>query len=107
MKKSSGIVVIVYAILVLIGGIIGFIKANSVSSLVMGTGFAIALLLSGYGLLKRSLAGLYASSALTVVLTLFFAFRFYKTHVFMPAGLMFILGIAVIATLFYNRRNIS
>lgn len=97
--------VIAYAVLVIIGGIMGFVKAKSFPSLMMGISFGIGLLGSAAAMLKNSRLGFWAASTLITILTLFFAFRFIKTHLFMPAGLMCIVGVVVIAALVYNRNR--
>lgn len=99
MKKANGIIVILYSILVLAGGIIGFVKANSVPSLIMGTAFGVALFGNAIAMLKHSRIGTYLAAVLTLILTIFFAFRFAKSLLFMPAGLMCVAGLVVLAAL--------
>lgn len=103
--RFNGIVVVIYALLVVIGGMIGFIKANSVPSLVMGMTFALGLLLSAVAMVKGIKNGYYAAIALTAILIAFFGYRYVITQQIMPAGFMSILSIVVIIALFLGNRS--
>ncbi len=95
-KKSSAYVVGIYAVLVIVGGIMGYIKAGSMISLAAGTGFGIALMLSAWALFKDKTAGFYASVILAITLFAFFGIRYVQSYKFMPAGMMCILSGLVI-----------
>ncbi|XP_028328624.1 transmembrane protein 14C-like [Gouania willdenowi] len=76
-----------YAALVLSGGVMGFIKAGSVPSLVAGLLFGILAAIGAHHRSqnpKNTLLLLGASATLTVIMGL----RFLSTWKFMPAGLM-------------------
>lgn len=77
----------VYIALLLVGGLIGFLKAGSRVSLVTSIGFAAALGVCGY-------AGVPRGETLVMVLQGFllvvFIARFARTKKFMPAGLMIV-----------------
>jgi len=98
--KKSGYTVSIYALMVLLGGIMGYVKVNSLVSLGAGIGFAIALVFSAWGLFKEKAIGFYSSFVLTVILLTFFAMRYLQSYKFMPAGLMCILSVFVLACLF-------
>lgn len=98
--KTTGYIVLVYGILVIIGGLIGFAKANSVPSLVMGTSFGIVLAICGWAITKDSTVSIYVAGLFALLLTCFFAYRFLNSYIFMPAGLMTLLSIAALITLF-------
>lgn len=89
-------ITLIYAALILIGGIIGFIKAQSLPSLIMGGTFALLLALSAVGMLKNYLLGQFIAIGLAALLALFFSYRFFLTMNFMPAGLIVILSLVVI-----------
>lgn len=82
-----------YAVLVLVGGIIGFVKANSRASLIAGLvsaallGVSAGLVASGSA---RWGAGLGALAALALIGRFLPAFR--KTRKVMPAGLVVVMG---------------
>jgi uncharacterized membrane protein (UPF0136 family) len=105
--QFNGIVVVVYALLVMVGGMIGFIKANSVPSLVMGITFALGLLLCAVAMVKGIKLGYYASIILALILTIFFTYRYGISQHFMPAGLMSILSIVIIIALFLGNKSKS
>jgi len=100
----NAIIVLIYATIVLIGGIIGFAQANSLVSLIMGTVFAALLIGCGLALFKNSILGYYISFGLALILTLFFSYRYILTLKFLPSGNMAILSILVLIALFANRR---
>jgi uncharacterized membrane protein (UPF0136 family) len=84
------------------GGVMGYVKAKSVPSLLGGLGLALAYGYSGYTIreefnLKNGYSiGATASSVLTGI----GVSRLQKTKKFMPAGLMSVLGI--LATGYYG-----
>ena len=76
----------VYIVLLIIGGLIGFLKGKSQVSLVMSMGFAVALSLCAAGVIFRE----YVADILMVALLIVFTARLIKTNKFMPSGLMLI-----------------
>lgn len=100
--KSNGIAVIIYGLFVLIGGMIGFAKAHSLASLLMGTMFASALVGSGIAMLKSIKIGYYLASVLSFILLLFFGYRLAMTKSFMPAGMMCVMSLLLLAFLLVN-----
>ncbi len=78
----------IYIVLLLVGGLIGFLKAGSKVSLITSAVSAAALVLTNIpGLLAPALArGL--ADAIMAVLLVVFAIRLGKTRKFMPSGLM-------------------
>lgn len=87
----------VYIVLLVVGGLIGFLKAKSKVSLYMSCGFAAALVLcaipSFFDLAFRK--GL--ANTLMAVLLVVFAIRLAKTKKCMPAGLMLIVTVVALA----------
>ena len=97
--KWRGYVVLVYGMLILVGGIIGYVKAQSIASLVMGGGCAAVAMASGWGILTQHAAGRISALALSIVLLAFFGYRFMNSGNFMPAGFMALLSVLVIGML--------
>lgn len=97
--NTTALIVIVYAVLVSLGGVLGFVKAKSLPSLIGGeVGFA-ALAVAAYGLYRGQVWGLQAALVLILALMIFFAVRYVRTRAFMPGGLMAILSLlALVAT---------
>jgi uncharacterized membrane protein (UPF0136 family) len=86
----------VYGALVLVGGVLGFVKARSLPSLLSGAGFGIAFIVLGVGVLQaKSPAALWAG-VLAGVLAVVMGVRFAKTKKFMPAGLIAVLSVVVV-----------
>jgi uncharacterized membrane protein (UPF0136 family) len=88
-----------YGILAIIGGIIGYRKANSKASLISGSVSGVLLLIATFIQILGQAWGLSLASVITGVLVIFFAFRLIKTRKFMPAGLMALLGVVALATM--------
>lgn len=100
---QSYIVLAIYGALVFIGGIMGFKKAQSVPSLVMGAVSGLLLFATSYGLHQGQSWAHLASFAIPLILTLFFLYRFSLSYAFMPAGLMVVLGIITLVLLYLKK----
>lgn len=83
----------IYIILLVIGGIIGFIKGKSPISLVMSVAFAAALSLCAADIIFKP----YVADILLAALLVVFAMRLSKTKKFMPSGLMLVVTIIALA----------
>jgi uncharacterized membrane protein (UPF0136 family) len=82
----------IYVVLLVVGGLIGFLKAGSKPSLVASVLFAALLSLCAVGMLHRVITDVLLSSLLVV-----FGMRLAKTRKFMPAGMMLVLTVATLA----------
>jgi uncharacterized membrane protein (UPF0136 family) len=91
-----------YAFFVLVGGLIGYLKAGSIASLAMGLFFSALLFSCAFAIYKKSVLGHVLSLALTSFLLLFFGFRFFQKLAFMPAGLMVCLSIGLLSILLFK-----
>ncbi|GAB4329768.1 MAG: hypothetical protein OHK0047_16820 [Leptolyngbyaceae cyanobacterium] len=80
--------ILVYALLVAIGGIVGYVKAGSQQSLISGLVSGIALAIAWFLSLQTPSAGFALATFLALGLLIVFAIRFRKTGKLMPAGLM-------------------
>ena len=103
--NPSAIIVFVYAVLTMVGGIFGFVKAGSRPSLISGLLSGLLLLAAGYGLQRGQSWGLPLALVLTTAILIFFGIRFAQGHVFMPAGLMVILSILTLAGVLLTRQR--
>jgi len=89
----------VYIFLLLIGGLIGFFKANSKVSLITSAVFAAVLVLAVLpGVFQPAFARILANVILALLLVVF-AIRLAKTKKFMPSGLMLVVTMAALALL--------
>ena len=91
MKPST--VLWIYIVLLVIGGLIGFLKAKSKVSLIMSVAFAAALSLCAAGVIFQP----YVADILLAALLVVFGLRLAKTKKFMPAGLMLLVTIITLA----------
>lgn len=103
--KTTGWMTLIYALLIFLGGIFGYVKAGSVASLIMGVGFAAILGISAFIMFNGKKYGWQIAVAATSLLTLFFIYRFAISFKFMPAGLMSVISIIVLALLLFRKTN--
>jgi uncharacterized membrane protein (UPF0136 family) len=94
---SPNAILWIYIVLLVVGGLMGFLKAKSKMSLYMSCGFAAALVLCAVPNFFD--AGFRANLAniLMAVLLVVFGMRLAKTKKFMPAGLMLAATIVALA----------
>lgn len=90
--KIAATATLIYALLVLGGGVMGYVQARSAASLISGIVFGLPLLACGWFLWQGNIAAGYVAGLLTVILVLFFGYRFLTTNQFMPGGLMLLLS---------------
>lgn len=91
--------VLVYGILVAIGGIMGYVKAKSKPSLVAGVICGDVLIGSGILMMKGFPAAVYVALGMAILLTGLFGKRFAQKGAFMPSGLMLLLSLVVTISL--------
>ena len=89
----ANLVLWIYIVLLVIGGLIGYLKAGSKPSLIASTAFAAALILCAL----RVIFYAYVADLLLAALLVVFALRLSKTRKFMPAGLMLVLTVLALA----------
>lgn len=94
--KTTAIVIFIYALLILVGGWMGYAQARSTASLISGIAFGLGLSLCSLWISKGRLSAHYIALILTFFLDAFFTFRFAKTHHFLPAGMMSLISLAML-----------
>lgn len=87
--------ILVYALLVAIGGVLGYVKAKSQQSLLSGLGSGVALATAWYISLQNPTVGLALAAVIALALLVVFALRFRATGKFMPAGLLAIVSLVM------------
>ena len=98
--QATALIVWTYGVLVLAGGVIGWVKAKSKPSLIAGVLFGLLLIADGFWISRdRRHQGLIAGIVLSGTLLLLMGIRFIKTRTFMPAGLTATLSLVVVALL--------
>lgn len=88
---------IAYGVIAILGGIMGYVKAQSKVSLISGCICGLLLIVAGVMQLLGYTWGLMLAIDLTALLGIVFIVRWAKTGKFMPAGLMTLLGIGSLA----------
>ncbi len=91
----------IYALLLGIGGVIGYLKAGSRPSLIAGSLSAVtALGAMGLSAAKHQF-GVPLGLLLSITLFVLFGYRYaVKTHKFMPSGLLAVASLVVLAVMF-------
>ncbi|HEY2614250.1 MAG TPA: TMEM14 family protein [Chthoniobacterales bacterium] len=84
---------IVFGLLTIVGGVIGFVKAGSTASIIAGSISGIILCVAAYLLPEYLAAGLAIGAITSILLAGRFIPAFLKTGKAMPAGLMSILSV--------------
>jgi uncharacterized membrane protein (UPF0136 family) len=100
MASSPFVIVLwIYIVLLLAGGLMGFLKAGSKISLITSAAFALPLALCA----TKVLPPIPAAPIIVGVLALVFAARFAKGRKFMPSGLMLALSAVAAVALWLLR----
>jgi uncharacterized membrane protein (UPF0136 family) len=84
---------IVFGLLTIVGGVMGYAKAGSMASIIAGSICGILLLVAAYLLPDHLAAGLALAAIVSIALTGRFVPAFIKTGHVMPAGLMSVLSV--------------
>ena len=90
--KLNGLLFILFAIVLFVFGIIGYISAGSLASIACASIFALVLFLFGYKTLKGSVRFETLALLTTLILDLFFSYRFWASKTLFPAGIVVILA---------------
>ena len=102
--ETNAYFILVYGVIVIIGGLMGYSMAGSLPSLIMGSSFGLLLLFCGWAMLRNSTFAFYSASALAAVLALFFLYRFIETGKVMPAGVMALLSLFILGFSLFSKR---
>jgi uncharacterized membrane protein (UPF0136 family) len=100
--RTTAIIVWVYALMMAVGGVFGYLKVHSKASLISGLGFGLILLYTGYEVWNGSRENLWASAIIAALLMVIFAIRLVKTRRFMPGGMLALLSMVTLV-IFLNR----
>ena len=88
----SHIALWIYIVLLIGGGLVGYLKAGSRVSLITSLAFGILLTLVNIGVIRS----FYVADVLVALLIAVFIMRYVKTKKFMPSGLMIVLSAAAL-----------
>jgi uncharacterized membrane protein (UPF0136 family) len=100
---TTAILVWVYGVLVLAGGVMGFVKARSKPSLISGVVFGVLLVADGFWMFYEPYKGMMLALGLPAMLAAMMGVRWAVTRKFMSAGLMFVLSLLALVLIFLTR----
>jgi uncharacterized membrane protein (UPF0136 family) len=98
MIGAAKIYFMIFGVLTIVGGIIGYASKGSVPSIIAGSISGILLLLGAFLLPDRLVAGLVIALLVSLLLAGQFLPKFIQTGKAMPAGMMSILSVIGILT---------
>lgn len=84
---------VVFGLLTIVGGVMGYVKAGSTASIIAGSISGILLLVAAYLLPGQLELGLVLAAVISIALAGRFVPAFMKTGHVMPAGLMSVLSV--------------
>lgn len=101
------IVLLVYAVFMVAGGVMGYRAAGSRASLLAG-GISAAVLLVSLALSFRApAAGFWLGAATSLALAVVFTMRFAKTGAFMPSGMLLAVSVIALALVTYAALDVQ
>lgn len=93
MLDVSRLVLIIYAVLMLVGGVMGYVSAKSVPSLIAGLSSGVLLGIAWFVARANPKPGLGFAIVVAIGLAVFFAKRVLDTGKFMPSGALCIVSV--------------
>ncbi|HJW39124.1 MAG TPA: TMEM14 family protein [Candidatus Udaeobacter sp.] len=91
--EAAKIYFIVFGLLTIVGGIIGYVKAGSVASIIAGSITGVLLLVAAFVLPEHRMVGLATALIVSLLLAAQFIPKFLRTGRVMPAGIMSVLSV--------------
>lgn len=82
--KQNGLLIALFAILVMTGGLIGFFVSGSNASLISSSIFGTLFLIAAFACLRERKWGIYLGLALSILLAAFFGKRFFELYTLIP-----------------------
>jgi uncharacterized membrane protein (UPF0136 family) len=96
--EATKIYFFLFGILTIAGGIVGYVKAGSVASIIAGSITGVLLLVAAFLLPQHRGVGLATALVISLVLAGQFVPKFLQTGRAMPAGMMSILSVIGVIT---------
>ena len=91
--EAAKIYFIVFGVLTIVGGIVGYVKAGSVASIIAGSITGVLLLVAGFLLPEHRSVGLATALIVSLLLAAQFIPKLLRTGRVMPAGIMSLLSV--------------
>src|SRR4051794_38182416 len=95
--RALGVYLLVFGIVTIAGGVVGFVKAKSRASLVAGSIAGVLLLIAGYLVRRQVHPGVILGLLVSTALAGRFGVAFAKSRKVMPAGVILVLSVGAIA----------
>ncbi|MBX2859692.1 MAG: TMEM14 family protein [Vampirovibrio sp.] len=102
-----GFFALIFGLLTIAGGVMGYMEAGSMMSLIAGSISGILLIVFGNAYRKGEAIGKSGILIVSAVLLVFFGIRYSNGGVFMPAGLMTALSAIQIMGLILSPRKLA
>ncbi|MGA1368157.1 MAG: TMEM14 family protein [Blastocatellia bacterium] len=100
----TALIVLLYGILVAVGGVMGYVKAGSVASLISGGGAGLILLGASVAMMRGSYAlGWWISLLVALLLLGRFGMAAMNDFKLMPGGMVIVMSLIVLAVLLIHR----
>ena len=106
MLEAGQIILGIYALVLILGGIMGKLKAGSTVSLIAGGLSGLATLFALWASLSDPAQGFMIGGMLAVLLTGVFLSRLIRTRKVMPAGIVLLLSAVVAISMFVIRERL-
>jgi uncharacterized membrane protein (UPF0136 family) len=91
--EAAKIYFIVFGLLTIAGGIVGYVKAGSVPSIIAGAITGVLLLVAAFLLPEHQALGLGTALIVSLLLAGYFIRKYLQTGTVMPAGIMSVLSV--------------
>ena len=91
--EAAKIYFIVFGALTIVGGIVGYVKAGSVASIIAGSITGVLLLVAAFLLPEHRMVGLATALIVSLLLAAQFIPKLLRTGRIMPAGIMSVLSV--------------
>lgn len=91
--EAAKIYFIVFGILTIVGGIVGYVKAGSVASIIAGSITGVLLLVAAFLLPEHRMVGFATALIISLLLAAQFIPKLLRTGRVMPAGIMSLLSV--------------
>jgi len=91
--EAAKIYFIIFGALTIVGGIVGYVKAGSVASIIAGSITGVLLLVAAFLLPEHRVVGLATALIVSLLLAAQFIPKLLRTGTVMPAGIMSLLSV--------------
>src|SRR5437868_15147454 len=92
--EAAKIYFIIFGLLTIAGGIVGYVKAGSAASIIAGAITGVLLLVAAFLLPEHRVAGLATALIVSLLLAAEFVPNLIRSRRIMPAGMMSVLSVA-------------